>query len=88
MQQNQRAMATLFPAANVSWHQQGLAVDFGINTNAPYNGQIRSAMTAQGMTWGGPFKPKPDPVHYQQPPAGERSPGQLEPNCPVSLGGN
>ena len=74
------------PAAVVSWHQQGLAADFGLNANAGANSQIQSAMTQQGITWGGKWR-RPDPVHYQQPPSGTRSPGQLKPNCPTPKGG-
>ena len=74
------------PAAVVSWHQQGLAADFGLNANAGANAQVQSAMTQQGLTWGGKWS-TPDPVHYQQPPSGTRSPGQLKPNRPTPKGG-
>ncbi len=55
------------PAAVVSWHQVGLAVDF--NTMGGNFPAIKAAMTAQGLTWGGTFR-RPDPVHFQQAAAG------------------
>jgi RHS repeat-associated protein len=76
------------PAAITSWHQQGLAADFGLNSNNPYNVQVQNAMHQQGMTWGGNWSGNQyDPVHFQQPPSGSRSPGQLKPNCPTPKGG-
>jgi len=55
------------PAAAVSWHQVGLAVD--LNSRESNFGTIRNAMTAEGLTWGGTFR-RTDPVHFQSPAAG------------------
>jgi RHS repeat-associated protein len=58
------------PALKVSLHQEGLAVDVKIDKNF---GATKNALTQQGLTWGGPFKPKSDPVHFQLPPAGTKA---------------
>ena len=55
------------PAARVSLHQVGLAVD--VNTLGGNFGAIREAMSRQGLTWGGNFR-KPDRPHFQLPPPG------------------
>ena len=55
------------PAATVSWHQVGMAVD--LNTQTRSFSAIRAAMVAQGLTWGGTFSRR-DPVHFQLAPAG------------------
>jgi RHS repeat-associated protein len=53
-----------YGAAQVSWHQVGMAVD--INSMVPNFQTIVNAMTGSGLTWGGTFiHPKPDPVHFQ-----------------------
>ena len=85
------AMQLARKSVQISRHQQGLAADFGTNSNTFFsnlnvNSDINTAMTKQGLTWGGKFQ-DPDPVHYQQPPAGSHSPGQLDPNCPTPMGG-
>jgi len=51
-----------YGAAQVSWHQVGMAVD--INSNTPNFAAIAAAMTGSGLTWGGTFT-HPDPVHFQ-----------------------
>jgi hypothetical protein len=53
------------PAATVSWHQVGMAVDLRDGSSSA----IKTAMQARGLTWGGNFKPK-DPNHFQSAPAG------------------
>jgi len=54
------------PAARVSLHQVGLAVD--INTRTPHFPVIRSVLTRHGLTWGGGFR-RVDRPHFQLPPA-------------------
>lgn len=56
------------PAAVVSWHQAGMAVDIN-GTTSSYFPAIISAMQAQGLTWGGTFH-TPDRPHFQLPHAG------------------
>ena len=55
------------PAAIVSWHQVGMAVD--LSTVWGNFSAIQAAMSAQSFTWGGTFT-TPDPVHFQLPRAG------------------
>jgi len=57
------------PAAVISWHQVGQAVDF--NTMGGNFDSIQNEMINQGLTWGGNFR-TPDPVHFQLPAAGQR----------------
>ena len=59
------------PAAKVSLHKEGLAVD--INSQDPSFPAIKKAMIGQNLTWGGTFKPKRDLVHFQLPPAGTKA---------------
>jgi len=59
-----------YPAATLSIHQEGLAVD--INSKDPNFPSIKDALTGQGLTWGGTFS-TPDPVHFQAVPAGTRA---------------
>jgi hypothetical protein len=59
------------PAAIVSWHQAGMAVDID-GTTSNYFPTIMNAMHAQGFTWGGTFIHR-DPPHFQLP-AGGTSP--------------
>lgn len=66
------------PAAAVSWHQAGMAVDF--NTMGGNFAAIKAAMTAQGLTWGGTFR-RPDPVHFQLPAAGTRPTAAMVSAC-------
>jgi len=56
------------PAARVSWHQVGMAVDIN-GTSSSFFPTIISAMQAQGLTWGGTFTHR-DPPHFQLPRAG------------------
>jgi RHS repeat-associated protein len=58
------------PAAIVSLHQVGLAVD--LNTRTSSFDTIRQVMTRAGLTWGGSFR-TPDRPHFQLPPAGTRA---------------
>jgi len=51
-----------YGAAQVSWHQVGMAVD--INRRTPFFQSIVTAMTRSGLTWGSTFS-RPDPVHFQ-----------------------
>jgi uncharacterized protein YcbK (DUF882 family) len=51
-----------YGAAQVSWHQAGMAVD--INSMVPNFQTIVTAMTGSGLTWGGTFS-HPDLVHFQ-----------------------
>jgi RHS repeat-associated protein len=55
------------PAAALSWHQVGSAVD--LNTQTSSFSAIRAAMIAQGLTWGGTFRRR-EPWHFQLAPAG------------------
>jgi RHS repeat-associated protein len=59
-----------YPAATLSLHQEGLAVD--INSKDPNFPSIKDALTGQGLTWGGTFSTR-DPVHFQAAPAGTRA---------------
>ena len=56
-----------YGAAQVSWHQVGMAAD--IIGNAANLQAIITAMTGSGLTWGGTFI-RPDPVHFQNAPGG------------------
>jgi RHS repeat-associated protein len=56
------------PAAIISWHQVGMAVDIN-GTTSSFFPTIVSAMQAQGLRWGGTFTHR-DPTHFQLPPAG------------------
>jgi D-alanyl-D-alanine carboxypeptidase-like protein len=58
----------LNPAAPVSWHQAGMAVDINGTTSSAFP-QIINAMESQGLTWGGTFH-TPDRPHFQLPGAG------------------
>ena len=66
------------PAAVVSWHQVGQAVDF--NTMRGNFDSIQNEMTNQGLTWGGNFR-TPDPVHFQLPAAGQRPTSAMVDAC-------
>lgn len=55
------------PAAVVSWHQVGMAVD--VNTKDANFPAIDSTLEAQGLTWGGNFR-NADPPHFQLPKKG------------------
>lgn len=69
----------LNPAAVVSWHQAGMAVD--INGTASSNfPAIVSAMQAQGLTWGGTFTHR-DLPHFQLPRAGTSPSAALVTAC-------
>jgi|SRR5271155_2512641 len=54
------------PAAVVSWHQAGMAIDID-GTGSSFFPTVVSAMQAQGLTWGGTFKAR-DLPHFQLPP--------------------
>jgi RHS repeat-associated protein len=60
-----------FGAAQVgtSWHQVGEAIDLNHNVSNSVWPAIVAAMTGEGLTWGGTFS-HPDPVHFQNAPAG------------------
>jgi RHS repeat-associated protein len=66
------------PAAIVSWHQVGMAVD--LNTRGGNFRAIINAMTSQELTWGGSFR-RPDPPHFQLPPAGTTPPPEMVQSC-------
>jgi hypothetical protein len=66
------------PAAAISWHQAGMAVDF--NTMGGDFAAIKAAMIAKGLTWGGTFR-RPDPVHFQLPTAGTRPTAAMVSAC-------
>jgi RHS repeat-associated protein len=51
------------PAATVSWHQAGGAVDIN-GTKSPQFKTIIGVMEKHGFVWGGNFKPKGDPPHF------------------------
>lgn len=57
-------------STNISLHAFGLAIDInaeenqlGTEGNMPY--QIREAFEAQGFFWGGNFKHRKDPMHFE-----------------------
>jgi RHS repeat-associated protein len=56
------------PAAAVSWHEAGMAVDIN-GTASSYFPIIVGAMQRQGLIWGGTFIHR-DLPHFQLPPAG------------------
>src|SRR2546430_13968282 len=56
------------PAAVVSWHQAGMAVDIN-GTRTTNFGIIIGVMQSYGLTWGGTFN-HPDRPHFQMAPAG------------------
>jgi RHS repeat-associated protein len=51
------------PAAKVSWHQAGAAVDIN-GTRSPEFKTIISVMKKNGFVWGGDFKSHKDPPHF------------------------
>lgn len=51
------------PAAKVSWHQAGAAVDIN-GTRSPQFKTIISVMKKNGFVWGGDFKSHKDPPHF------------------------
>jgi hypothetical protein len=51
------------PAAKVSWHQAGAAVDIN-GTRSPQFKTIISVMKKNGFSWGGDYKSKKDPPHF------------------------
>jgi RHS repeat-associated protein len=51
------------PAAKVSWHQAGAAVDIN-GTRSPQFKTIIAVMEKHGFVWGGNFKPKADAPHF------------------------
>jgi RHS repeat-associated protein len=67
------------PAAVVSWHEVGMAVDIN-GTASSYFSKIISAMKGQGLTWGGNFSHR-DPPHFQLPRAGTRPPAAMVSAC-------
>jgi hypothetical protein len=67
-----------YPAATLSLHQEGLAVD--INSKDANFPSIKDALTGQGLTWGGTFS-TPDPVHFQAAPAGTRANAAMVAAC-------
>ena len=69
----------LNPAAHVSWHEVGMAVD--LNSRVSNFSDIENAMAAQGLVWGGTFHTKPDIVHFQIPAAGTRPSAALVQAC-------
>jgi len=74
------------PAAVVSWHEVGMAVDINGTASANFP-TIISAMQAQGLTWGGTFM-HPDPPHFQLPGAGTRPNGAMVQACAAAAGGH
>ena len=66
------------PAASVSWHQVGQAVDF--NTRDGNFSSIVDEMTSQGLTWGGTFH-RQDPPDFQLPAASQRPSSTMVQNC-------
>lgn len=73
------------PAAIVSWHQAGMAVDIN-GTASSYFPTVISAMQAQGLTWGGTFSHR-DPPHFQLPRAGTRPSAATVSACAAAVGG-
>ena len=73
------------PAGKVSWHEVGMAVDLNAlapnGGTSPNYGSIVNAMTSQGLTWGGPFKPTADPNHFQLAPAATKPSSSALANC-------
>jgi hypothetical protein len=51
------------PAAKVSWHEAGAAVDIN-GTKSPQFQTIISVMKKNGFVWGGDFNSKKDPPHF------------------------
>ena len=51
------------PAAKVSWHEAGAAVDIN-GTHSSQFKTITSVMKKNGFVWGGDFKSKKDPPHF------------------------
>ena len=74
------------PAAVVSWHQVGMAVDIN-GTTSSYFPTIINAMQAQGLTWGGNFT-HPDPPHFQLAPPGTRPSAAMVSACAAAAGGH
>jgi RHS repeat-associated protein len=74
------------PAAIVSWHQAGMAVDINGTTSSSFP-TIISAMQAQGLTWGGTFSHR-DPPHFQLPRAGTSPTAAMVNACAATAGGH
>ncbi len=72
------------PAARVSQHEVGNAVDINGTTSSNFP-KVRTAMGAQGLTWGGTFS-HPDPPHFQLPHAGTSPSAAQVANCQASAG--
>jgi len=51
------------PAARISWHEAGLAVD--LNTQTPGFGFLRETLQQEGLAWGGNFR-NIDRPHFQE----------------------
>jgi hypothetical protein len=58
------------PAARLSLHQAGYAVD--ISPLSPQFATIVQIMNGSGLKWGGTFVTQPDPPHFDQNPFGMR----------------
>jgi hypothetical protein len=74
------------PAATVSWHQAGMAVDIN-GTSSSFFPTIISAMQAQGLTWGGTFTHR-DPPHFQLPRPGTSPSAATVKACAAAAGGH
>ncbi|MGH9474008.1 MAG: M15 family metallopeptidase [Terriglobales bacterium] len=74
------------PAAVVSWHEAGMAVDID-GTASSYFPTIVRAMEAQGLTWGGTFAPR-DPPHFQLAHAGTQPSAAMVASCAAAAGGH
>lgn len=74
------------PAAAVSWHQAGMAVDIN-GTSSSYFPTIINAMTTQGLTWGGTFTTHPDPPHFQLANPGTRPSTAMVNACAAAAAG-
>ena len=73
------------PAATVSWHQAGEAVDFN-GTRSSNFGIVVVDMEAHGFTWGGTFNRR-DPPHFQMAPKGTRPSAAMMSACSAAAGG-
>ncbi len=66
------------PAATVSFHQSGWAVD--VNTLTSDFSSIRRTFEKDGFSWGGNFRPKPDRPHFEMNPFGPKGTNQYKTN--------